>query len=94
MTVARTIPARAVILGCTFCCLAIAGEFALGFYHRGISLNILLGLAWLVIAAFALVTYRLRGLWVLVSVPVAIFLINDVWVQIAVACSLNSQNCP
>jgi hypothetical protein len=74
--------------------LAIAIEFALGLYHRDLSLNVMLGLAWLVMVAFALVSYRLRGLWVLLSVPVAAFLASNAFVQLAVACSLNTQNCP
>lgn len=94
MTAAISLPPRTAILGYTFCGLAIAIEFALGYYHRDLSLNIMLGLAWLVIVAFALFRYRLRALWVLLSVPVAIYLINDLFTQVAVACALNSQNCP
>ncbi len=94
MTNLKPFPPIVGLLGSLFCSLAIAAEFALGFYHRGPTLNLILGLAWLFVIGFALSTYRVRGLWVLLSTPVAFYLILNSGVQITVACSLNSQNCP
>ncbi len=90
----KPVPPIVGLMGSLFCSLAIAVEFAVGFYHRGPSLNLVLGLAWLLVIGFALSTYRARGLWVLLSAPVAFYLILNSAVQITVACSLNSQNCP
>ncbi|MGH6979086.1 MAG: hypothetical protein ACRED4_07325 [Brevundimonas sp.] len=94
MTNARPIPPLVGLLGSLFCSLVLALEFGLGFNVRDLSLNIALGLAWFLVVAFALFSYRMRGLWVLLSLPLAIYLIQSLTVQITVACSLNSQMCP
>jgi hypothetical protein len=81
-------------LGALFCSLAIAVEFALGFHVRGLSLNLALGLSWLLVVAFALFSYRTRGLLALLGAPLAAYIITNSSLQLAVACSLNSQSCP
>jgi len=82
------------LLGALFCSLAIAIEFALGFHVRGLSLNLILALSWLLVVGFAVFSYRARGLLVLLSLPLVAYILTSSSVQIAVACSLNSQNCP
>lgn len=94
MTTVRPISPTIGLLGAVFCSVAVAVEFALGFYVRGLSLNVILGLSWLFIVAFALFTYGARGLSVLLSAPIAAYILTSSSLQIAVACSLNSQSCP
>ena len=94
MIAVRSISPTVGLLGALFCSLAIAIEFALGFHVRGLSLNLALGLSWLLVAAFALFTYRTRGLWVLLGIPLAAYILTSSSWQLAVACSLNSQSCP
>ena len=94
MIAVRPIPPALGLAGALFCSLAIAVEFALGFHVRGLSLNLVLGLSWLLIVAFALFSYRTRGLSVLLGAPIAAYIFTSSSLQIAVACSLNSQSCP
>jgi hypothetical protein len=94
MITARPISPAVGLLGALFCSLAIAVEFALGFHVRGLLLNLILSLSWLLVVAFALFNYRARGLSVLLSVPVAAYILTSSSLQLAVACSLNSQSCP
>ncbi len=94
MSQARSIPPAIGLLGAVVCCLVIAVEFALGFHVRGLSLNLALGLSWLLVVAFALFSYGARGSWVLLSVPVGAYLLTSMSWQLNVACTLNSQSCP
>jgi hypothetical protein len=94
MITAKLISPAVGLLGALFCSLAIAVEFALGFHVRGLSLNVILGLSWLLVVAFALLSYRARGLSALLSAPVAAYILTSSSLQLAVACSLNSQSCP
>ena len=94
MIAARPISPTVGLLGAVFCSVAIAVEFALGFHVRGLSLNLILGLSWLLVVAFAVLSYRTRGLSALLSAPVAAYILTSSSLQLAVACSLNSQSCP
>ena len=94
MTAVRPISPSLGLLGSVFCSVAVAVEFALGFHVRGLSLNLILGLSWLLIVAFALFSYRTRGLSALLSIPVAVYILTSSSWQLVVACSLNSQSCP
>ena len=94
MTNVRLISPTIGLLGAVFCSVAVAVEFALGFHVRGLSLNVILGLSWLLIVAFALFSYRTRGLSALLGAAIAAYILTSSSLQIAVACSLNSQSCP
>jgi len=94
VTAVRPISPTLGLLGAVFCSVAIAIEFALGFHVRGLSLNLILALSWVLVVAFALLSYRARGLSVLLSAPIAAHILTSSSLQIAVACSLNSQSCP
>lgn len=93
MTSVRQIPPLAGLLGAHFCSLVLAIELGAGFHLRGLTMNVLLGLVWLLVMAFAVRSYRLRGLWTLIGVPLFIYCLVSPGVQLSVACAVKGL-CP